>query len=300
MAWNMISLRRAAVAERERLAAIVAATSDVVGTALPDGRLRYLNRAGRRLLGWGEDEDVTSRRLRDTHPRWAFEMVEQRAIPKAIRRGVWAGETALLDRQGQEIPVSQVIMAHRSPSGELELLSTIIRDRRERAAAEAARRESEERFRLLAGAAFEGVAVTAQGRVVDANDQLAEMLRLERAKLIGRSVMDFVAPQSRELVLEHLREGREEPYEHLALRADGTVFPVEIRARTMPLGGRPQRVTALETLRARAPPGLPTEALSPRHAGEGRQGRAPGLGRRGYLEREPPAELDEEHVVRRR
>jgi two-component system cell cycle sensor histidine kinase/response regulator CckA len=201
---------------------LVEATSDLVGTAHADGRLFFLNRAGRRLLGWEDAEDVSLRSIAEAHPRWAFEIVEKQGIPTAIQRGVWTGATAILDCRGGEVPVSQVIMAHRSAGGE-----------------------------LLASAAFEGIAITAHGRVADANEQLCAMLGLECSQLIGREVMDFVAPESRELVLEHLRKGSEEPYEHLALRADGSVFPVEIRARTIPAGGRPQRVTALRDLTER-------------------------------------------------
>jgi PAS domain S-box-containing protein len=244
-----VSPRRSAIAELERLAAIVDATTDFVGLALPDGRLRYVNRAGRRILGWGEH--VLTRQIRDAHPRWASEIIQRLGIPTAIQRGVWVGETAVLDRDGREVPVSQVIMAHRSATGELEFLSTIARDLSERAAAEAASRESEERFRLLASAAFEGIAVTEEGVVVDANEQLAAVLGLERKQLIGRAVMDFVAPESRDDVTAHLRSGSEEPYEHLAQRADGSVFPVEIRARTISSGGRPQRVTALRDVTER-------------------------------------------------
>jgi PAS domain S-box-containing protein len=234
-----ISLRQSAIGESGRLTAIVEATRDLVGMAFPDGRLRYLNRAGRRLLGWSDDEDVASRGISDVHPGWALDVIVGEGIPTAIRRGVWARETAVLRADGHEIPVFQVIMAHRSVTGEVEFLSTTMHDLSERAAIEETRKESEERFRLLASAAFEGIAITAEGRIVDANEQLATMLGLERAQLIGRPVMDFVAPESREKVLDHQRRGSEEPYEHLAQRADGSVFPVEIHARSIPFGGRP-------------------------------------------------------------
>jgi len=56
------------------------------------------------------------------------------------------------------------------------------------------------------------------------------MLGYSRSELIGKPVMEVVAPESRDLVAEAIRSGRLEPYEHLALRKDGTVFPVEVRA----------------------------------------------------------------------
>src|SRR5579884_2323862 len=42
--------------------------------------------------------------------------------------GSGGGETAFIDRSGREFPVSQVILAHRTPTGEVEYLSTIARD----------------------------------------------------------------------------------------------------------------------------------------------------------------------------
>jgi signal transduction histidine kinase len=49
-------------------------------------------------------------------------------IPAAEREGIWSGETVLSNRLGQEIPISQVILAHKSPEGKVEFLSTIGRD----------------------------------------------------------------------------------------------------------------------------------------------------------------------------
>ncbi len=57
--------------------------------------------------------------------------------------------------------------------------------------------------------------------------------------------MDMVAPESRALVEEHFRPGDERPYNHMALRKDGTIFPVEIRGRMMPYEGRMVRMTAI-------------------------------------------------------
>src|SRR2546429_8480630 len=57
--------------------------------------------------------------------------------PVASSTGAWTGETAILGADGTEIPVSQVIIAHRGPGGEIRFFSTIARDIRERKAYEA-------------------------------------------------------------------------------------------------------------------------------------------------------------------
>ncbi len=138
-----ITARKRADQERARLTAILESTSDLVASAGVDGRVTYMNDAGRRMVGWSHDEDVSRRRIPEIHPAWAYELIRQEGIPTAIEKGVWRGETAILGRDGRNVPVSQVIMAHRSPEGELLYLSTIMRDITERKQAET------ERERLL-------------------------------------------------------------------------------------------------------------------------------------------------------
>jgi PAS domain S-box-containing protein len=126
-----------------------------------------------------------------------------------------------------------------------------VRDITARKRAEEALHESEQRFRTLAEASFEGIALTEKGVVVDLNDQMAHMLGYARDEMIGRPVMEAVAPESRDFVAEAIRSGRLEPYEHLALRKDGTVFPVEVRARTTQIAGRQLRVSAIRDITER-------------------------------------------------
>jgi PAS domain S-box-containing protein len=121
----------------------------------------------------------------------------------------------------------------------------------ERAGADQALRESEERFERLSAASFEGIAVTEDGVFVDGNEQLAQMFGLPLASVIGRPVRDFVALEDRGVVAARMGSGVEGPYQHLALRADGSSFPVEVRARALPQQGRELRVTALRDVSAR-------------------------------------------------
>ncbi|MGE3405426.1 MAG: PAS domain S-box protein [Pirellulales bacterium] len=114
--------------ERHRMASVLEATSDFVGMATPDGQCLYVNAAGRKMLGRAPKEDLTGRHVRETHPDWAADKVLLQGLPAAIRDGSWSGETALLHRDGSEIPVSQVIVAHKDSAGKVEYFSTLARD----------------------------------------------------------------------------------------------------------------------------------------------------------------------------
>lgn len=129
--------------ERRQLVAILGATTDVVWTITPDGRIRFLNQAGHAVLGLPADTGLGAVDLMEHFAPWAARLVREESIPCAIRDGVWLGETALLGPDRTEIPVSQIIIAHRSHSGRLLFLSTIARDIRER-------KRTEERLARLA------------------------------------------------------------------------------------------------------------------------------------------------------
>ncbi len=127
---------RAAEEERARLVAILEATSDCVAMSDPDGRIIYLNAAGRKMIGAPESDGVGGQ-IREIHPKWARELIEEAGRPTAARAGVWHGETAILGAGGTEIPVSQVLVAHRGSDGNIRFYSTIMRDIRDRKAYEA-------------------------------------------------------------------------------------------------------------------------------------------------------------------
>jgi len=125
---------RAAEEERARLVEILEATSDYVAMSDPQGKQIYLNSAARKLAGTA---DTQTRPGFGSYPQWAREIIEREALPAAARDGLWQGETALLDAGGKEIPVSQVLIAHRAPDGGIRFFSTIARDISERKAYEA-------------------------------------------------------------------------------------------------------------------------------------------------------------------
>src|SRR4030065_2707275 len=128
--------RSRAQLSRGRLAAIIEATPDFVGTFMPDGRMLYINAAGRRMLGIGQADDIAGLKLADCVPEWVSTVLTKVALPAAARDGIWMGETALLCRDGREIPASQVIIAHKDESGAVNFVSSIARDIGERIALE--------------------------------------------------------------------------------------------------------------------------------------------------------------------
>ncbi|MGF1459271.1 MAG: PAS domain S-box protein [Leptolyngbyaceae cyanobacterium] len=123
-----ITDRKSLEQEQQRLLSILEAAPDHIGLATPDGTVIWNNRQAKLIRGLPLDADVTHYPIESYHPQWALEIIQQVGLPTAMQQGFWLGETALLSADDTEIPVSQFILAHRGPTGEVEYLSTIIRD----------------------------------------------------------------------------------------------------------------------------------------------------------------------------
>ncbi len=124
-----ITARKKAEEARGRLIEILEATPDFVGIADYHGKLQYLNRAGRAMVGIGADEDIAKLKVLDLHPQEIHQLIMEVGAPTAVREGVWqAAGLTLRHRDGREIPVSQVILAHKDQTGRVQFFSTVARD----------------------------------------------------------------------------------------------------------------------------------------------------------------------------
>lgn len=103
----------------------------------------------------------------------------------------------------------------------------------------------------MAEAAFEGLAVSANGRLLDCNSALLDMTGFSWEQLIGMPVADLVAPECRAEVSRRIAEGDTDPYEHRILKADGGTITVEVQPRTATWRGQAVRMTAIRDVSAR-------------------------------------------------
>lgn len=110
------------------LATVVAATTDLVAIMNPDGGLRFLNPAGRELLGHTSPDGGASLHGGSIFGRAGWRRLCEVALPVATARGTWSGDAEVIDGDGLARPVSLVIVAHKDAVGRVDRLSLLARD----------------------------------------------------------------------------------------------------------------------------------------------------------------------------
>ncbi len=102
-------------------------------------------------------------------------------------------------------------------------------------------KESEERFRALHNASFGGITIHDKGMILDCNRGLSEITGYSYKELIGMDGLLLIAEDYRELVMNKINSGTEEPYEVLGLRKSGEKYPIRLQGKNIPYKGRQVR-----------------------------------------------------------
>jgi PAS domain S-box-containing protein len=221
--------------------------SDAFLCASQEGAVVACNEAACRLLGYSRHE-LCALRCDDL----SADPEARRALEARDREGSFRGKIRLNRKNDAPIEVEAASVVMRLGDEPPQVWITISSAQQQRRADEAtyALRESNELLRALSDAAFEAILVHRDGHIMLANHAAEVMAQVRTGELVGKQVFDFIAPESHELARSKIAAGDPGPYEAVGQRADGSTFPVEVRARMSPiqLAGRPARVVALRDL----------------------------------------------------
>lgn len=97
------------------------------------------------------------------------------------------------------------------------------------------------RFKTLAEAAFEGIFIHDQGRILDVNSEANRIFSCEPHELLGQSLTDRLPTECQSAMLNEA----DRPYEAEITNKQGDTIPVEIRTRNLDLETHPVSVTAI-------------------------------------------------------
>lgn len=196
LVFRDVTERKQAEEERARLAAIVQSSQDAIISKTLNGVIRTWNGGAERLFGYTAAEAI-GKPITILIPPDRLD--EERVILDKISRGerVEHYDTVRVAKDGRRLDLSLTVSPLRDSDGNIVGASKVARDITDRKRAEAALRESEERYRQAAaanakframfeqGLQFAGL-LTPDGVLVDANRLSLEFCGFSRDDVVGK------------------------------------------------------------------------------------------------------------------
>ncbi|MGQ0827020.1 MAG: PAS domain-containing protein [Bacteroidota bacterium] len=114
-------------------------------------------------------------------------------------------------------------------------------------------KQSEERFKILSNATFEGIVFSENGKIIDANDQFLKMYGYRSIQeLIGKNIItDFIVPKQRNEAKRLIRLPSSELFEVQTYRKDKSIVSVLSKGQNIPYFGRIIRATVVYNISER-------------------------------------------------
>jgi rsbT co-antagonist protein RsbR len=136
-----ISDRKAADELQQKLVAVIENSTDFIGIAGPDGKVIFVNEAGRQMMGFDSLEDEHAAWIQNYFMPEDLPIVNNEIMPVLMRDGNWQGEFRFRhSKTGEPIPVSYNLFVVRDQvSNEVIAIATVSRDISEQVRAEAER-----------------------------------------------------------------------------------------------------------------------------------------------------------------
>lgn len=152
---------------------------------------------------WANDAFVTLVPIRQADKVWLVELLDEwskghyevKVLPALVKYGRWRGRLTLLSADGDSLPVSAVIVAHRDQRGEIAAVSMVARDLTELRLVEERSASSDTRFAALVEHVSDIIAVLdVDGVIHYASPATARVLGHSEGALQGQNLLDLIHP----------------------------------------------------------------------------------------------------------
>lgn len=194
-----------------------------------DGRILNVNPKFCEISGYSKEEALALDIRSLMYPDDIAKSLEACANILAGKRSVYEADMRLIRKDGTEAWTHVTTSLVRSADGRPVHFISVVQDISLTKRAEEEQRESEGRFRAMIEQSISGTCIIdAEQRFLYVNPRLTDILGYESSEfIIGRPVLDFIAPENRALVAGKMRERmsgetQSARYSFEAIRKDGS------------------------------------------------------------------------------
>jgi len=218
----------------EKYRTLINQANDVI-SIVQDGVIKMCNPRLAEFWG-GSIKEVLGKPFTDfVHPEALPEVIDRYNRRMAGESPPSLHETVFMRKDGSKsyVELNAGIISYKGKNADL----VIVREINERKKVEAALRESEQSFKRLLEQEFDAIAIHKEGKITFLNNRAVEILGAAKPEdLIGRSIFDFIHPDSRKDLEDRVRklgiaEGMPAPLiTEKFIQTDGTTVTIEVMA----------------------------------------------------------------------
>lgn len=220
----------------------------------PSGEFTLANKAMVSILGYESVEELISLNINNISS-------EVRKYREEFKQAIDAGgyiegfESVWRRKDGTLVNIRETSVAHRGESGEIEYYEGFAEDVTARVQAEAALRESEELYRIVASKLPDFVLIYYENKIEYINESALKRTGFGREDVLGREIFDFIPLYQHEMIREKMRQrmiGLELPdYEIDIIAKSGELVRTVLRAEIMNINGRRAFIVVLNDITER-------------------------------------------------
>lgn len=200
------------------------------GMADMEGKITYVNTTLCHLAGFNKPHEVIGKKIEETYLKDHIELLNKEIIRTIHHKSHWTGEIDLIRIDGKMVHTIQNFFLIRNDDGEPVSYALSVTDISARKITEKALQRSESNFRSIFSNAAIGIDVVDEnGKFLQVNTAMAEMMGYTQDELMELSISDITFPDDNDTSvcsLKDLFDGKNDCYrlEKRYIRKDGSIF----------------------------------------------------------------------------
>ena len=127
----------------------------------------------------------------------------------------------------------------------------IIKDVTEKKKLENGFQESKEKFDALFKSSMEGIVIHDDGKILEVNEAFNTMFGCNHSYAVGKDLLEFIAPEYKDVAMHKIKSGYEIPYEVVGIRSTGSRIFMEVTGRSIIYNGKEVRMEILNNISER-------------------------------------------------
>ncbi|WP_291725732.1 PAS domain S-box protein [Bernardetia sp.] len=201
-----ITQEKIAKEENQRLISLIGSSHEFIGLTDKDGNIKFINEAGKTLLGVDEEnlynkknrEDVIGTSILEYFTRSSQEKIRTEVLQFA-RYESWETELRIINRR-KYMPLDVAVSffpIKLNETQETTSIAVVIRDISERKRSERKIKQSEQKYRTLIDTMREGIIVlNGKDEIVYVNERVLELLGHVQGELLGKTIDKLLFPDT--------------------------------------------------------------------------------------------------------